>query len=103
VTDREEGKGPLSTPAAPRIFITAALMACLLVAWPGAFASAGASLDAQESDLVTAVNVFRAARGLARLAVSDTLTFASKWMATDMAATTISRTPLVMGAPRSSA
>ncbi|MDP9251422.1 MAG: CAP domain-containing protein [Chloroflexota bacterium] len=31
------------------------------------------------------MNSFRAARGLARLAVSDTLTFASKWMATDMA------------------
>jgi hypothetical protein len=42
-------------------------------------------LDAQESDLVAAVNSFRAARGLARLAISDTLTFAAKWMATDMA------------------
>jgi hypothetical protein len=31
------------------------------------------------------VNAFRAARGLARLVVSDTLTFAAKWMATDMA------------------
>jgi hypothetical protein len=42
-------------------------------------------LDGQESDLVVAVNSFRAGRGLARLAVSDTLTFAAKWMATDMA------------------
>jgi uncharacterized protein YkwD len=75
----------LSRFAAPRAFASAALMACLFVAWPGAFASAGASMDAQESDLVSVVNSFRASRGLARLAVSDTLTFAAKWMATDMA------------------
>jgi hypothetical protein len=75
----------LSRFAAPRALVCAALMACLLVAWPGALPSAAASLDAQESDLVAIVNSFRAARGLARLAVSDTLTFASKWMATDMA------------------
>ncbi|MEP6693323.1 MAG: CAP domain-containing protein [Chloroflexota bacterium] len=74
----------LSTPAI-RILTSAALIACLLVAWPGSLPSAAASLDANESDLVTVVNSFRAARGLARLAVSDTLTFASKWMATDMA------------------
>jgi uncharacterized protein YkwD len=75
----------LSTLAAPRILISAALIACLLVAWPASLPSAAATLDAQESDLVSAVNSFRATRGLARLAVSDTLTFASKWMATDMA------------------
>jgi len=34
---------------------------------------------------VSVVNSFRASRGLARLSVSDTLTFAAKWMATDMA------------------
>ncbi len=34
---------------------------------------------------MSVVNSFRASRGLARLALSDTLTFASKWMATDMA------------------
>jgi uncharacterized protein YkwD len=75
----------LSKPAVTRASISAALIACLLVAWPGALPSAAASLDAQESDLVSVVNSFRASRGLARLAVSDTLTFAAKWMATDMA------------------
>ena len=68
-----------------RVFISAALIACLLVAWPASVPGAAATLDANESELVTAVNSFRAARGLARLAISDTLTFASKWMATDMA------------------
>jgi uncharacterized protein YkwD len=75
----------LSTLPAPRVLVSAALIACLLVAWPGSLPSAAAALDAQESDLVTAVNSFRSAQGLARLALSDTLTFASKWMATDMA------------------
>ncbi len=70
---------------APRIVASAVLIACLLVAWPTAMPTAAATLDANESDLVAAVNSFRAARGLARLAISDTLTFASKWMATDMA------------------
>lgn len=68
-----------------RVALTAALAACLLAAWPAGVPAAGATLDAQESDLVAVVNSFRAARGLARLAVSDTLTFAAKWMATDMA------------------
>ena len=70
---------------APRIVASAVLIACLLVAWPASMPTAAATLDANESDLVAAVNSFRAARGLARLAISDTLTFASKWMATDMA------------------
>ena len=65
--------------------LTAVLAACLLAALPTALPAAAATLDAQESDLVAVVNSFRAARGLARLAVSDTLTFAAKWMATDMA------------------
>lgn len=47
--------------------------------------AAAATLDSLESELVAQVNRFRGARGLARLAVSDTLTFAAKWMATDMA------------------
>ena len=34
---------------------------------------------------MSVVNSFRASRGLARLSLSDTLTFAAKWMATDMA------------------
>jgi len=75
----------LSTITAPRVLVAAALVASLLVAWPGALPAAAASLDAQESDLVSVVNSFRASRGLARLALSDTLTFAAKWMATDMA------------------
>ncbi len=73
------------TLVAPRIVASAVLIACLLVAWPASMPTAAATLDANESDLVAAVNSFRAARGLARLAISDTLTFASKWMATDMA------------------
>src|SRR2546425_7558376 len=44
----------------------------------------GASLDSVEQDLVARVNGFRAARGLAKLAVSDTLTAAAKWMSVDM-------------------
>jgi uncharacterized protein YkwD len=44
----------------------------------------GASLDSAEQDLVARINVFRAARGLPTLAVSDTLTSAAKWMSTDM-------------------
>src|SRR2546427_614285 len=44
----------------------------------------GASLDAAEQDLVARVNGFRAARGLATLAVSDTLAAAAKWMSVDM-------------------
>ena len=75
----------MSTITAPRVLVAAALVASLLVAWPGALPAAAASLDAQESDLVSVVNSFRASRGLARLALSDTLTFAAKWMATDMA------------------
>src|SRR5256886_5465352 len=46
----------------------------------------GASLDAAEQDLVARVNGFRAARGLATLAVSDTLSAAAKWMSVDMGA-----------------
>ncbi|HKY52047.1 MAG TPA: CAP domain-containing protein [Candidatus Limnocylindria bacterium] len=70
---------------AARILLAGGLIACLLAVSPGAPPAAAASLDAQESDLVSVVNSFRAARGLARLAISDTLTFAAKWMATDMA------------------
>src|SRR5438128_9878023 len=44
----------------------------------------GATLDSTELDLVSRVNDFRAAKGLPTLAVSDTLTSAAKWMATDM-------------------
>jgi len=68
-----------------RVLISVALVASLVVVLPGSQPAAAATLDAQESDLLAAVNSFRDARGLARLAVSDTLTFAAKWMATDMA------------------
>ena len=44
-----------------------------------------ASLDASEAGLVAEVNGFRASRGLPLLAISDTLTYAAKWMSTDMA------------------
>jgi uncharacterized protein YkwD len=75
----------LPTLVTPRVLVSTVLVACLLVGGPASGQAAGATLDAQESDLVAVVNSFRAARGLARLAVSDTLTFAAKWMATDMA------------------
>ena len=73
------------TSIAPRIVLSAALIACLLVAGPASVPTAAATLDANESDLVAVVNSFRGARGLARLVISDTLTFSAKWMATDMA------------------
>jgi len=44
----------------------------------------GASPDSVEQDLVARINVFRAARGLSTLAVSDKLTAAAKWMSVDM-------------------
>src|SRR5919204_90864 len=44
----------------------------------------GATLDSSESDLVSRINAFRAAKGLPRLLVSDSLTSAAKWMSTDM-------------------
>jgi uncharacterized protein YkwD len=75
----------LPVSVSPRALLSAVLVACLLEAWPASLPAAAATLDAQESDLVAAVNSFRASRGLARLVVSDTLTFAAKWMATDMA------------------
>jgi uncharacterized protein YkwD len=44
-----------------------------------------ATLDSFEADLVSQVNSFRAGKGLSTLSVSDTITSAAKWMATDMA------------------
>ena len=66
-----------------RAFILAA--AASLISLSFAPAADAATLDASENDLHRVVNEFRAARGLPTLAVSDTLTFAAKWMATDMA------------------
>ena len=66
-----------------------ALLALMLVAFAplvaGGIVARGATLDGGESDLLAQVNSFRASRGLATLVVSDSLTIAAKWMATDMA------------------
>jgi hypothetical protein len=43
-----------------------------------------ATLDSAEQDLVARINVFRAARSLPTLTVSDSLTSAAKWMSGDM-------------------
>ena len=51
----------------------------------GGIAARGATLDSSETDLLAQVNAFRASRGLSTLVVSDSLTLAAKWMATDMA------------------
>jgi len=66
-----------------------ALLTLMLVAFAqlvaGGIVARGATLDGGESDLLTQVNSFRATRGLPSLVVSDSLTIAAKWMATDMA------------------
>jgi len=66
-----------------------ALAALLLIATAqlaaGGLPARAATLDSGENDLLTQVNSFRVARGLSSLAVSDSLTMAAKWMATDMA------------------
>lgn len=64
-----------------------AAVAVLIGALLGTIAqpAGAATLDSLESDLVVQVNAFRSARGLSTLLVSDTLTAAAKWMATDMA------------------
>src|SRR5437762_3374546 len=67
-----------------------ALVAVLLVAFVelagGGIVARAATLDSGETDLLAQVNSFRAARGLSTLVVSDSLTLAAKWMATDMSA-----------------
>jgi hypothetical protein len=66
-----------------------ALVALLLIAFAelagGGLVAQAATLDSGESDLLAQVNSFRASRGLSTLVVSDPLTAAAKWMATDMA------------------
>ena len=59
------------------------VMACAELAGGGLLARA-ATLDGGENDLLAQVNGFRASRGLSTLVVSDSLTMAAKWMATDM-------------------
>ena len=65
-----------------------ALLALLFVAGAqlagGGIVARAATLDSGESDLLSQVNAFRASRGLSTLVVSDSLTLAAKWMATDM-------------------
>ncbi len=50
----------------------------------GGFVAQAATLDGGENDLLAQVNAFRTSRGLSTLVVSDPLTLAAKWMATDM-------------------
>src|SRR5947207_12742634 len=65
-----------------------ALVALLLIALAelvgGGIMARAATLDGGESDLLAQVNSFRASRGLSTLVISDSLTLAAKWMATDM-------------------
>src|SRR5438270_3396958 len=65
-----------------------ALLALMLVALAeiagGGIVARAATLDSGENDLLAQVNSFRAARGLSTLVISDSLTLAAKWMATDM-------------------
>jgi uncharacterized protein YkwD len=72
-------------------FLRTAIRALLLVTTTGlalagtlAAPASAATLDGSESDLLGAINSFRASKGLSTLVVSDTLTVAAKWMATDM-------------------
>jgi uncharacterized protein YkwD len=64
-------------------FAALLIMATAQLAAGGLLAGA-ATLDSGENDLLAQVNSFRASRGLSTLAVSDSLTLAAKWMATDM-------------------
>ncbi len=67
-----------------------ATSALAIVIFAGSLAGAAApahaaTLDSAETELQRVVNEFRSSKGLATLAVSDTLTFSAKWMAQDMA------------------
>jgi hypothetical protein len=65
-----------------------AVLALMLIAFAelagGGIVARAATLDSGESDLLAQVNSFRASRGLSTLVISDALTGAAKWMATDM-------------------
>ncbi len=67
------------------VVVAVLLVAAVAQLGVGGIAARGATLDTGESDLLTQVNAFRASRGLSTLVVSDSLTLAAKWMATDMA------------------
>lgn len=73
-----------------RTLRTLATSALAIVIFAGSLAGAAApadaaTLDSAETELQRVVNELRASKGLAMLAVSDTLTFSAKWMAQDMA------------------
>ena len=67
-----------------KIGLFATLLVVLFGLAGGGFAARAATLDSGENDLLAQVNAFRASRGLSALVVSDPLTAAAKWMATDM-------------------
>lgn len=64
--------------------LIALLIMSLIELGAGALVARAATLDGGESDLLTQVNLFRASHGLPTVVVSDSLTLAAKWMATDM-------------------
>ena len=68
-----------------KIASLALLLAAFAELLGGGIVANAATLDAGESDLLAQVNSFRVSRGLSTLVVSDSLTIAAKWMATDMA------------------
>jgi len=67
-----------------KIVLVALLFIALAELVGGGVMARAATLDSGESDLLAQVNSFRASRGLSTLVVSDSLTLAAKWMATDM-------------------
>lgn len=67
-----------------KIAVLALMFAVFAQLAGGGIVARGATLDSGESDLLAQVNDFRASRGLSTLVVSDSLTLAAKWMATDM-------------------
>lgn len=62
-----------------------ALLAIAIAFGSFAVQAEAATLDSAETELLGAINEFRASKGLPTVGVSDTLTFSAKWMATDMA------------------
>jgi hypothetical protein len=67
-----------------KIALLALMLVALIELSGGGIVARAATLDSGESDLLAQVNSFRASRGLSTLVVSDSLTLAAKWMATDM-------------------
>lgn len=66
-----------------RVLLTALILSGGLLL-PAQSAQA-ATLNGNEAALLSQINIFRAGRGLPQVTVSDALTDAAKWMATDMA------------------